>query len=508
MSDVPRQNQRFTASSPLLTWSLLLGVMLVATLLRLPRLALQSVAFDEGYSLAVGSAAWPTLFQATLSSGVHPPLFYIIYKTVLPLWGPSEFGGRFVVVIAGLLTIPCLYQLGRRMFGRPVGLLAAALLALNPLHVWLSQEARMYGLLILLATLSMLFFWQALRTNQARYWLALTVVNALLFNLHYFGLWLPFIQFVVLLTDFRRYFSRFRYWVLAQFGAGLALLPWIFFTARRPAQTFGIGFLDTPNLLDLPLTYWNLAIGLSWGAAWPLTVVAVGAVALAVLLGLVRPNTGFGPAQKLVVWWLILPVGLVWLISQRRSFYADRYLSFVIPAVILLISLGLTRLQKRGWRWLLMGAVLAANGYGLFLTSRDPAFLKDDWRGAVAYITAREQPEDVILLYSTHIQFPFGYYYAGQLPQKPISLNLENYPLEPLTAGYERAWLVYPYTRRPTHYPMQPLRPAGYWAEDPERNPLLVSWFAAHQEAIVDYQHFRGIELWLVDLDVAQTVKN
>jgi len=174
--------------------------------------------------------------------------------------------------------------------------------------------------------------------------------------------------------------------------------------------------------------------------------------------------------------------------------------------VILLISLGLTRLQKRGWRWLLIGAVLAANGYGLFLTARDPAFLKDDWRGAVAYLTAQEQPEDVILLYSTHIQFPFGYYYAGQLPQKPISLNLENYPLAPLVAGHGRAWLLYPYTRRPTHYPMQPLRPQGYWADDPERNPLLVTWLAAQADNIIDYQHFRGIELWLVDLSAARAV--
>ena len=502
-----RSSSPLTEPTTNTTWLAMIGLMLGGALLRLPRLPLQSIAFDEGYSLAVGSAAWPTLFQATLSSGVHPPLFYIIYKTVLPLWGTSEFGGRFVVVIAGLLTIPCLYQLGRLMFGRQVGLLAAALLALNPLHVWLSQEARMYGFLILLATLSMLFFWQAVRTNQARYWLGLTVVNALLFNLHYFGLWLPFIQFVALLTDFRRYFGRFRYWVLAQFVAGLALLPWIFFTARRPAQTFGIGFLDRPDLLDLPLTYWNLAIGFSRGNFWPLTGLALLAVTAALLLGLTQPTARLWPAQKIVVLWLILPVGLVWLISQRRSFYADRYLSFVIPALLLLVSLGLTRLKAKGWRWLLIGVVLAANGYGLLLTARDPAFLKDDWRGAVAYLTAQEQPDDVILLYSTHIQFPFGYYYAGQLPQKPISLNLENYPLEPLTAGHNRAWLVYPYTRRPTHYPMQPLLPQGYWQADPDRNPLLVAWLTAHTDNIVEYQHFRGIEMWLVDLSAVQAIQ-
>jgi hypothetical protein len=153
------------------------------------------------------------------------------------------------------------------------------------------------------------------------------------------------------------------------------------------------------------------------------------------------------------------------------------------------------------WRVLLIGGLIIASGYGLVATHLDPAFEKDDWRGAASYIAREEGPGDVILLYTTHVKFPFGYYYQGHAPQKPISLNLENFPIEPLTEGYSRAWVVYPYTRRPTHYPMQPLMPDGYWADDPMRNPLLAQWFEAHSDNFVDYQHFGGIQVWLVDLD-------
>jgi hypothetical protein len=47
---------------------------------------------------------------------------------------------------------------------------------------------------------------------------------------------------------------------------------------------------------------------------------------------------------------------------------------------------------------------------------------------------------------------------------------------------------------------MQPPLPEGFWHEDPDRNPYLVEWFEARADQIIDYQHFPGIEMWLVDL--------
>jgi hypothetical protein len=303
-------------------------VALLAAFLRLLGFGAQSIAFDEGYSLAVGSADWPTLFQATLSSGVHPPFFYILYKIVLPLWGTSEFGARFIAVVFGLLAVPLTYRLGALLFDRRVGWLAAALLALNPIHVWLSQEARMYALLIALSLADMLCFWQALRRPRQAYWLGLMALHALIFNLHFFGL-------------------KF-----------------------------------------------------------------------------------------------------------------------------------------------------------------DPTFQKDHWREVAAFIDRYEQPGDVILLYSTHLRFPFDYYYHGDSPEEPISLNLNRYSIESLVAGRRQAWVIYPYTRRPTHYPRQPLLANGYWADDPDRNPLLVNWLDTHSSNVVDYRHFLGIQLWLVDLPARLEVTN
>jgi hypothetical protein len=195
----------------------------------------------------------------------------------------------------------------------------------------------------------------------------------------------------------------------------------------------------------------------------------------------------------------------VWIISQRRAFYADRYLSFTIPALLLLLALGAVRIKSLPWRGLLIAGLIVASGYGLLNTRFDPAFFKDDWRGVTTFLTQNQQPDDVILLYNSHLGIPFSYYYRGNSAWKPITHVLESYPIEPLTVGHRRAWVLYHYGRRPTHYPMQPLRPNGGWGQDADRNPLLVAWFDDHVDKVLDYRHFRGLELWLVDLEKLPT---
>lgn len=483
-------------------WGMLVGIILLAALLRLPWLGTQSIAFDESFSLAVGQAEWPLLFQAILADGVHPPLFYILHKGALALYGESEFGQRFMTAVFSLLGLPLVYQLGRRLFNSPVGLLAALLLALNPLHVWFAQESRMYSVLSALVTLSMLFFWSALQHNSRYAWLNLAVTHALIFWTHYFGLLVPIIQLFYIILTFHHHYRLLRPWALSQLGAGVLLLPWLVMTFLRPVQSFGIGFLVQPTLGDLPLSFWNLTTGINdfgWFAA--LTLLFFGTAWGVTLFSQARLTHATLRRPYLLLWsWGFIPPLLIWTMSQRRSFYADRYFSFCIPALLLLAAYGVFRLGAPFPRRALAAALVLITGFGLFVTFQGTAYQKDDWRGAATYVTEHEQHGDVVLLRSLHIKFAFDYYYHGQASPVPVTVNTEEFEIDPLIAGKKRAWLVFPYTRRPTHYPMQPLTDENVWDLETSELPFLRRWFFENESKIIDSRHFLGVQLWLIKL--------
>jgi hypothetical protein len=127
-------------------------------------------------------------------------------------------------------------------------------------------------------------------------------------------------------------------------------------------------------------------------------------------------------------------------------------------------------------------------------------YQKDNWRSAAAYVQQHEQPGDAVLLRSLHIKFAFDYYYEGQADTIPVTMNIEEFEIDPLVVGKKRAWLILPYTRRPTHYPMQPLTDESVWDLETSELPFLRRWFFDHKANIMDSQRFLGVQVWLIDL--------
>jgi hypothetical protein len=86
--------------------------------------------------------AHPLLFQAFLSLG---------WRLELPMGFE-----RFAAAAAGVVTVFLVYELGRQLYGRRAGLVAALLLALMPYHVIVSRQVLLDGPMTMLATLTLL----------------------------------------------------------------------------------------------------------------------------------------------------------------------------------------------------------------------------------------------------------------------------------------------------------------------------------------------------------------
>ena len=132
---------------------ILLAILLLASLLRFYRLDAQSFWNDEGNSARIAERTVSLILEGA-AADIHPPGYYLLLHAWRALAGQSEFALRSLSVAAGLVLVVFTYLLGRRLFGKTTGLLAAFLAALSPFAIYYSQEARMYALMAVLSVAS------------------------------------------------------------------------------------------------------------------------------------------------------------------------------------------------------------------------------------------------------------------------------------------------------------------------------------------------------------------
>jgi hypothetical protein len=149
---------------------------LVGGLLRLYRYNALSLWFDEGGTIWFARLPWANVFGLAPTYDTHPPGYNVVIKLV-SLVIPELSAGRLLSVVAGTLTIPVLYVLARRLLPAPAALTATGLLALAPVHLWYSQEARQYALMTLLVALSYLALIAFHQTLARRWALAYAVAT-------------------------------------------------------------------------------------------------------------------------------------------------------------------------------------------------------------------------------------------------------------------------------------------------------------------------------------------
>ncbi len=183
----------------------LLALLVVAAAVRFSTLDLQSFWYDEAYTpVHVLHAS----LGATLRTMVHtensPPLWYVAIWVWSKLFGTSEVALRSLSALAGVGLVAVAWAIGREVGTRATAIVFAAIVALNPLFWWYSQEARVYELFALMAALSLVFFLRARRTGTARdlaWWSGMSVLALVT---HYFAIFLVGPEAVLLLYQARR----------------------------------------------------------------------------------------------------------------------------------------------------------------------------------------------------------------------------------------------------------------------------------------------------------------
>lgn len=138
-----------------------LGVLIVVAFgLRFWRLGDWSFDSDETFMLR--DSLRPHL------TNPRPLLYFLNHYLVAPLLPLDELGLRLLPALFGVLAIPAIYLVGRRLVGPRAALLGAGLLTFSPLHVYYSQFARYWSLVFLLCSVYPFVLYLGVRDRNPR----------------------------------------------------------------------------------------------------------------------------------------------------------------------------------------------------------------------------------------------------------------------------------------------------------------------------------------------------
>jgi uncharacterized membrane protein len=324
---------------------------------RLWQLTSTCLWFDEIFGVHAAEHSWRQLFQFVALDLVHPPLFYCLLKLWIAIGGESLVWLRLLPFIISVLAIAPFLLICRELALSRFGTATAFLLfAVNGAAIKYTQEVRMYSLLIFLVLLSI---WLFLRLRvDARFAIALSLVNALLVSTHYFGWLIVLTEVSVLLLKYRRPLKEAVLVIAVPFLATVVWLTIIAANRGNEELSQNIGWMTRPGFGEL----WSFVLMLAEPfyfqrtSADPVSMFWISVpmlvlLALAVTLGSTSRDK-MDPARRdqvpLILTFVLAPLVVTLALSWIFPFsiWGNRHLVIVLPAMFILVGLMFERIGR------------------------------------------------------------------------------------------------------------------------------------------------------------------
>ncbi len=384
---------------------------LVGAVVRFGGLTAQSFWLDEYLWTQNSVGSIDDIFH--LADG-YPPLFGVVVHTMMAAGLGSDWWLRFPSALAGTLAVPLTYAVARRVGGRAPALAATALMAVNPMAIWYSQECGAYALFMLVALASTLCFLRLLSGGSARYASGYAVAVCLGFGLHYYFAFVVAAQAVVASWDFACHRERRRLWLAMGVAAAAGFLVWgqafLYDVASQSAEDS----MRATSILALPYTVLTFVGGFSlgpplrqlhhavysdgplWTVVAPYSAITVCAVGLTALLALLAGTRRLTAPRVLIALLVAVPVLGAWTASLALVGYRPRYAVAALPLAAIWCASALGTRVRVPAGVLLIG--LASLQLLALRQIDDAAYAREDTRAAAAYVDAHDPAATVVLV--------------------------------------------------------------------------------------------------------------
>jgi len=487
---------------------LLFGIVVLGFFLRFYGLTKQSLWHDEFASWSLSNYDNMSEVLVHIRYDLHPPGYQIMLYFVEKYLGDSEWLLRFPSALGGGLAILAMYWLGTRLYSYREGLFAAAFTAVLWSPVYYSQEARAYSLLLLFSVLPACFWISILEGLSDKIRLSPQVIFGYIATavvccyLHYFGLYLIFLQglvtaiyfilkprkwlhilgiytaivaaflpcFIIMLDKFMHATS----WIPAPKDFGSTIIQYFGFLYNNPS-----GYFPNKNskevCLFVVLMYAFLLI-----------------YSLYCAVKSRKYKDMFISKGMLLVLWLIVPFITVYIKSRVSTpILTYRNLIISLPAAYLLLSRSIARIPIR-FRYhaallLIISALLVS--HLVFCLDFYSMPHKQQFREAVEFIVKQDPSHKNSLIISCGLDKFFDYYFEKFGSDRRVDVigqKKEDIPEIVKTIRAEKPQYIW-YIR--AH-------------KIPDRQFLL---FLDKNLTCIDYKNFLGADVWLFRLQKTGT---
>ena len=361
------------------------------------------------------------------------PIPYLAVKLSIGVAGNNEWGSRLIPCIAGIVSIPAVFGLGRTLFNWQIGLLSSAFVACSSWHLFWTQNARYPVFTFLFAVLTAWCFYLSLERDSTLLTIGALICCFCLILSHTLSVVIVPALAVYALICLLEASNRKRWINLLIFFLPFAIPVFaLLFPEVRGYFFSGWG----RNEWQRSALY--IVLTLVDGMSVPIAVAAFfGVVAM--------PSR---KATRFLVCYAGVPLFLFLVASQFQN-VAGYYLFWTIPAYFILAGVACERVVWRVMRPESEEKKVGALPYILILVLLSQTYLyfkienggRPRWREAFAAIKVEGQPNDKVVLSEPEM----GRYYLPELTSIYIGALLDDseaFVEEWENSGKDRLWFV------------------------------------------------------------------
>jgi len=450
-----------------------------------------NIWIDETYSANTSSYDLKGVIKQSYNFEGQPPAYFIL----LSWWrliNPGLFFSRLFSVLCTGLAAWVFYKTIKLIAEKNNAVWYTALFLLNPFTVWICTQMRLYAFLLMLAVLSLYFFFNFFKSGKSKHQVGFAVIAIAGIYTQYLYVFL-LISLGVSVLLFKGWKTFFTY-CLYLVPAALLFLQNILFTTnpmelayvnsiQSSFSTRLISILHSPQNLLLASNNLSFSRIIRTCIVMLLVFLLLNAYFLAYKKSKAKDNFN-SSATVIIISCTCLVFCIAIFFAVTAIDYNDKYLTIGFPLLILLLVMIDIYSVVISRSIILMIAV-----YYIILLVPVYRYPVNDFnsRALAAYITRTENKNEPILFYPKVLALPFQYYYKGKgiVVPLPDAIKFDSSYLSKIKDSTEFKTAMDRINAEPGSYLLITNRSEPHFANDPDIK-MLNTYLPLHYTVTID----------------------